>query len=249
MAAFAFAIWATTLFQLILTNRKIKRCVTAGPRRYDVAGWLKTSLPILTVWTFFLLLTYTDVLVLRQFRPPDEVAYYFAATKILALVFFVYFSVSAAVAHRFAALHVAGDRAGLAEFAASTVRWTFWPSLAATAIILALGKPILWLFGPAFVVAYPQLVILAASLIARAAVGPAERVLNMSGEQRVCAVIYALALAINLAGAFLLAPRFGANGVAVAIAVAIASESIMLFFVARRRLGLYLFIWRPSGRL
>jgi O-antigen/teichoic acid export membrane protein len=93
------------------------------------------------------------------------------------------------------------------------------------------------------------LVILAASLIARAAVGPAERVLNMSGEQRVCAVIYALALAINLAGAFLLAPRFGANGVAVAIAVAIASESIMLFFVARRRLGLYLFIWRPSGRL
>jgi O-antigen/teichoic acid export membrane protein len=194
---------------------------------------------------FFLLLTYTDVLVLRQFRSPDEVAHYFAATKILALVFFVYFSVSAAVAHRFAALHVAGNHEALAKFSASTVRWTFWPSLAATLVVLVLGKPILWLFGPGFVVAYPQLFILAASLIARAAVGPAERVLNMSGEQRVCALVYAVALAINLAGAFALAPRFGATGVAAAIAIAITAESIMLFLIAKRRLGLHLFIWQP----
>ena len=59
-----------------------------------------------------MLLTYTDVLVLRQFRPPEEVAHYYAAAKTLALVAFIYFSVSAAVAHRFAAYHVAGDRAG-----------------------------------------------------------------------------------------------------------------------------------------
>jgi O-antigen/teichoic acid export membrane protein len=95
------------------------------------------------------------------------------------------------------------------------------------------------------VVAYPQLFILAASLIARAAVGPAERVLNMSGEQRICALVYAVALAINLAGAFALAPRFGATGVAAAIAIAITAESIMLFLIAKRRLGLHLFIWQP----
>jgi O-antigen/teichoic acid export membrane protein len=245
MAAYTLAIWGTTLLQLALLDREIKRNVPAGPRQYDVRGWLATSLPVLTVWMFFLLLTYTDVLVLRQFRSPDEVAHYFAATKILALVFFVYFSVSAAVAHRFAALHVAGNREALAKFAASTVRWTFWPSLAATLVVLTLGKPILWLFGPGFVVAYPLLFILAASLIARAAVGPAERILNMSGEQRICALVYAVALAINLAGAFALAPRFGATGVAAAIAIAIIVESIMLFVIAKRRLGLHLFIWQP----
>ena len=59
-----------------------------------------------------MLLTYTDVLVLRQFRPPEEVAHYYAAAKTLALVAFIYFSVAAAVAHRFAAYHVAGDRDG-----------------------------------------------------------------------------------------------------------------------------------------
>ena len=48
------------------------------------------------------------------------------------------------------------------------MRWTFWPSLVATAFILALGKPMLWLFGPSFVDAYPLMFILAIGLIARA---------------------------------------------------------------------------------
>ena len=131
------------------------------------------------------------MLVLRQFRPPEEVAHYYAAAKTLALVAFIHFSVAAAVAHRFAAYHVAGDRKALAAFAASTVRWTFWPSLLAIALILALGKPMLWLFGPSFDAGYPLMFILAIGLLARAAVGPAERVLNMLGEQRLCALVYA----------------------------------------------------------
>ena len=53
-------------------------------------------------------LTYTDVLVLQHFRPADEVAHYYAAAKTLALVAFIYFSVAAATAHRFAIYHVAG---------------------------------------------------------------------------------------------------------------------------------------------
>jgi O-antigen/teichoic acid export membrane protein len=151
------------------------------------------------------------------------------------------------VAHRFAAHHVAGDRKALADFASSTVRWTFWPSLAATIIILALGKPILWLFGPDFVVAYPLMFVMSISLLARSAVGPAERALSMMGEQRVCALIYATAFALNLALAFSLAPRFGGMGVAVALATAVATESILLFAIAKRRLGLHLFIWRPAS--
>ena len=97
MAAFAFATWATTLVQLILFSRCIVRKVPAGPRRYDVGAWIKLSSPIFAVWAFYMLLTYTDVLVLRQFRPPEEVAHYYAAAKILALVTFIHFSVSAAV--------------------------------------------------------------------------------------------------------------------------------------------------------
>ena len=66
---------------------------------------------MLMVEGFYLLLTHTDILVLQQFRSPDDVAIYYAAAKTIALVSFVHFAVSAAVAHRFTEYHVTGDRA------------------------------------------------------------------------------------------------------------------------------------------
>ena len=86
MAAFAVATWTTTLVQLILFSRCVAPKVPTGPRRYDVGTWIKLSSPLFAVWVFYMLLTYTDVLVLRHFRPPEEVAHYYAAAKILALV-------------------------------------------------------------------------------------------------------------------------------------------------------------------
>ena len=47
------------------------------------ARWFAISLPMITVWGFYTLLTTTDVLVLRQFRPAEEVAHYYAAAKTL----------------------------------------------------------------------------------------------------------------------------------------------------------------------
>jgi O-antigen/teichoic acid export membrane protein len=247
MIAFAFATWTTALLQLVMLNRRIAAAVPCGPRAYDIRAWIAASLPIIAVWAFFTLLTYTDVLVLQHFRPAEEVAHYYAAAKTLALVAFIYFSVAAAVAHRFAAYHVAGDREGLAKFARVTIQWTFWPSLAATALILAFGKPMLWLFGPTFTAGYPLMFILAIAMLARATVGPAERVLNMLGQQRMCALVYACAFGVNLVAAFLLAPGYGGAGVAIATATAIVVESVLLFIVAKRRLGLHLFIWQPRA--
>jgi O-antigen/teichoic acid export membrane protein len=161
-------------------------------------------------------------------------------------VTFIYFSVTVAVSPRFASLHAAGDRNGLARLVASTVRWTFWPSLAATALILAFGWPLLWLFGPDFTAAYPLMFVLALGPLARAAVGPAERLLNMAGEQKICALIYAAAFAVNIAGCFILIPPLGGAGAAVSVSAAILFESAALFVAARKRLGLHMLIWRSA---
>jgi O-antigen/teichoic acid export membrane protein len=247
MIALTLAIWGTSLLQLILVERRLAGVVPSGPKRYEMRRWFSVSLPIVTVWTFYTALAYADVLVLQQFRPPEEVAHYYAAVKTLMLVGFIHFSVVAAVAHQFSALHVAGDRDKLASFVARSIRWTFWPSLAAAAVMLAIGKPLLWLFGSAFVDGYPFMLVLAIGLMARAAVGPAERLLNMLGEQRLCALIYAAAFAANAGTCILLAPRFGGMGAALATSGAIVLESTLLFMAGRRRLSLHLFVWKPAG--
>ena len=236
------ALWSVIIGQYLVLNRRLRTTIARGAKAYAVRTWLSTSAPIFLVEGFYLLLTYTDVIVLKQFRPPDEVAIYYASAKTLALVAFIYFSVAQTLAHKFAEYHVGGDRKRLADFLAHAIRLTFWPSLGAIIVILALGEPLLLLFGRSFVSGYYLMFIIAIGLLARASVGPAERLLNMLGERRSCALVYAGSFSINLGLCIVLIPRLGLAGAAIANAVALVTESICLFFVAKVRLGYHCFI-------
>jgi O-antigen/teichoic acid export membrane protein len=82
--------------------------------------------------------------------------------------------------------------------------------------------------------------------MSRASVGPVERLLNMLGEQRACAAVYAIAFTLNVVLCVVLIPRIGVDGAAIATSAALIAESSMLFFAARRRLGFHVFIWGRS---
>ena len=236
--------WMVGTAQTLLLNRNLAAAIPAGPHQYEPRIWLASSLPIAMAVGFYVMLTYIDVIALQYFRPPEDVAHYHAAAKTLTLVSFVYFSVTAATAHRFSTLHVAGERAALETFLAQAIRWTFWPSLGMVVAMLAVGKPLLSLFGNDFAAAYPLMFVLAIGLLARASVGPAERLLSMLGEQRTCAMAYAAAFATNLIACVALIPYFGDMGAAAATSIALCVESGLLFWINRRRLGLHTFVFR-----
>jgi O-antigen/teichoic acid export membrane protein len=187
------------------------------------------------------------VLVLRQFRSSEEVGVYFAVVKTLALVSFIHYAMSATTAHRFTEYHAAGDKARLSAYVAHAITWTFWPSLAATIILLALSKPILWLFGPQFVGGYDIMFIAAIGLVVRSAIGPVERLLNMLGHQQICALAYAFAFAMNLALCLMLVPKFGGYGAAAATSLSLTFETVLLFWIVRRRLGLHVLAFGKRG--
>jgi O-antigen/teichoic acid export membrane protein len=239
----AAAVWIAMIGQMVFLNRRLKDEVTPGPRHYAYRSWLATSLPILMVEGFYLLLSYVDILVLQAFRPSDEVGIYHAIVKTLALVTFIHYAMAATTAHRFSEYHVAGDRERLSAYLAHAIKWTFWPSLAFTAVLLALGKPLLWLFGEQFTSGYAAMFVVAIGLIARSAVGPVERLLNMLGHQNVCALAYALAFVMNLVLCIVLVPRFGIYGAAAATSFALVFESILLFWITRNRLGFHVLAW------
>ena len=239
MAASAGAVWIAMLGQMFVLNRRLGQHIAPGRRAYDFRGWLAVSLPILLVESFYLLLSYTDVLVLQQFRPSEEVGVYFAVVKTLALVSFIHYAMSATTAHRFAEYNALGDKARLSAYVAHAINWTFWPSLAATIALLALGKPLLWLFGPQFVAGYDIMFVAAIGLVVRSAIGPVERLLNMLGHQHICALAYAAAFVMNVVLCVILVPRFGGHGAAAATSLSLTFETVLLFWIVRSRLGLH----------
>jgi O-antigen/teichoic acid export membrane protein len=243
------AVWICAMGQLMVLNRRLADVVERGPKAYAAGVWFRTSMPISLVEGIFSLLAYTDVIVLSQFRPPNDVAIYYAAAKTLSLVAFIYFAVQQTVAHKFTEYHVAGEHRRLDDYVAHSVRLTFWPSLGLILVLLALGYPLLRMFGTDFASGYYLMFVIAIGLLARAAVGPAERLLNMLGERRACVLVYAGSFLINLGLCIVLIPRFGLMGAASASATTLVVESACLFLVAKYRLGFHcLIIGRPRAR-
>jgi len=243
------ATWVAGLIQTMMLNRRLAAAIPPGPRTYDVRGWLSASLPLLVISASELALQNTDILVISRFLSPADAGIYFAAGKTMALIMFVHYAVGSAVANRFAALSARGDKEGLRAFVKDAVNWTFWPSLAGALIILALGKPVLSLFGPQFEAGYPVMGILVAGFLFRSSMGPAEFLLNMLGEQALCATVLFASAVLNVALNFALVPRFGLTGAAAATSLSLMLAALMHYVVVWRRLEIEIAIWRNLPKL
>jgi O-antigen/teichoic acid export membrane protein len=74
--------------------------------------------------------------------------------------------------------------------------------------------------------------------------GPAEYLLNMLGEQKLCAFVLSGAALLNIALNFILVPRFGLVGAASATAISLISAALMNAVVVWRRLDIKIAIWK-----
>jgi O-antigen/teichoic acid export membrane protein len=240
------ATWAAALVQMLLIERRFGREIAKPSRQYDFKRWFRVALPLMVITVCDLALQNADVLIVSAYLTPTEVGMYFAAAKTMSLIMFIHYAVGSAVANQFSALKASGDHERLEALVRDAVNWTFWPSLAAAVVILALGKPLLWLFSPQFTDAYPVMFVLAIGFLVRASMGPAEFILNMLGEQQLCALVLVVSAVLDVALSFALVPVFGMLGAAAATSIALVTAAIMNYVVARRRLELEISIWNSS---
>lgn len=261
LAALAAA-YITTLGQFIMILRKMRtrfsevddesnstQSADKNIRQWDVKKWFALSLPIFIIEGFYYLLTNADVIIVGFFLEPDRVAVYFAAAKTMALVHFIYFAVKAGAAPKFAQLVAEGKMDDLNSFAKQTARWTLIPTILLGGLVLLLGQFLLSMFGSAFIDGYPVMMILFIGILAKSLIGPGEVLLTMAGKQKVCVMVYAVALTANLALNITLIPIYGITGAAFATTGAMILEAILLFFTIKSHLGIHMFALAPSQKV
>lgn len=242
------ATWAAWAFQSVLVARDMRRIVPPGPRAYETTAWMATTSPLLLMSIFDLMMQNIDIIVISNLLPPTQAGIYFTGAKTMALILFVHYAVGSAMANRFAAIATRGDRHAMRACVRDAVRLTFWPSLAIAAVMLAAGRPLLSLFGPGFEDGFPVMCILAIAIIARAAIGPAEALLNMTGGQADCARALIIAALANLVLSLILTPLFGIVGAATAVASGMVLGAFINWRAIRRRLGIDTGIWALHGK-
>ncbi len=233
-AALVAATWLVALVQFVLQERRFRGELGSVRREMRRLEWLRVSLPLLLLDSFTLMMMNIDVLLLKLFVSPDQLAIYFAAARVISFVAFVHFAVTAVATPRFATAYARNDITMAGRLLRQFRLWTFAPSLAAALFLLALGPFVLSLFGPEFPAAMPVMAVLAVGHLARALAGPAEAMMAVSGRQVYSAVVTGVTAGLNVVLNLALIPQHGLLGAAMATAGAYVFQSAILWAGSHR---------------
>jgi O-antigen/teichoic acid export membrane protein len=171
------------------------------------------------------------------FLGPTQVAFYNAATKTSYLTSFVYNAAESIGAPMIASLYTKGDRPELQKLMTTMANLIFWPTVLLTLFIIVFGDYILWVFSPEFVAARWSLVILLLGQLVNAATGPVGYMLDLTGHQDKSLRVRLCTASLNILLCYLLIPKLGITGAAIATATSISLDNIVIYFLAVKYIG------------
>lgn len=235
----AASLLVVTIDQWRKITRWLPPAVTRRRTPWHTQRWLAICLPVVLVDGQYMMLSYLDVLALNAWVGPDKIAQYFTAARLVGLLTFVHFAVSAASAHQIARINADGANHKLPTVMKKYIAWTFWPTVAGVAVLLPTGSWLLGLFGPEFSDGYEIMPVLVIGILAQAATGPVKYLLAMTGQQNLMAIILGITTALNLGLIFWLVPAMGLQGAAIATTVSLSFASLSLAAVVKHRLGFW----------
>lgn len=243
------AIWLTFFLALFVTIKPLPLEEIKGARNYRIKEWMIAALPMMLVSSFELMLFNIDVLMISWFLPTAETGLYFAATKIMALVVFLNFAVGSAFNASYAKHHAAREQKELRDVVRWSASLTFYPTIIMLAVIILFKNQLLGLFGSDFASASYVIMPLSLGLLLRALVGPGERILMMTDQHYICAILYLITVITDVLLNLILIPRYGIMGAAIATAVSFALMSILLHLTIKKRLNATAFTDHPRKAL
>jgi O-antigen/teichoic acid export membrane protein len=177
-----------------------------------------------------------DIFMLSKLQPVEQVGYYGAAWRILELAMVVPQSLCLALYPQISASALS-DLPRLQEIGRGAMRYLLAISLPAAIGVTLLAEPILHLlYGPAFRTAAYTLSVLILTLIPYGFVRYHAYVLLGANHQRVDLILNIVMSVLNILLNFLLIPRFGHLGAAIATFISIGAYSILQYGYLLRNL-------------
>ena len=241
VSSYAASLVASALLGAVLLVTALPMRTKAPAALSSEWGWkpmLQTGWPMLLGSAMFLVMSWTDTLLLGHYLEEGQVGIYRVAFRMAALVTLVQAAVNSYAAPLFAERHALGDQAGLRAALRQTTLLNVAFSVPAFGVLVAV--PAWWMgwFGEAFEAGATCLVWLAMGQVVNALCGPVMYLLNMTGHERHAQRIVWIAALGNLAMNVWAIPRFGIEGAAVATAFSMALWNVAAAVAVKRLLGL-----------
>jgi len=235
------AVVLSVAFQVVVLAVRLPPPLRSAEVTVDARKWIDVSIPLWIICGFFIILGQLDILMVNLRLGARDAGLYNAATVSSGLVQLGLLAVNSIAAPTYASLYAQGRRGDMQALASRVAHWITWPAVAVLMILCIFGRPILALFGPDFVDAYPSMVILGLGQLVNAASGSVGYLLGLTGHQKESMRVMGWAaltnIVFNLVGISLL----GLTGASIGTAVSMALWNLWLYRLVVRYVNV-----RPS---
>lgn len=250
IAAYAISMACGVLIGLYFLRRLFPPLFDAKTRpKFETKALFGVSIPMSVSRATQYANNWTAVLVLGLFYPAGLVGIFQAAFRTATLATLVRFAFNGIFSPIISSLHSQEMTEELGRLYKDVTRWTFTGAFALFLVIVLLAGEILTVFGgPEFRAGLTALIIVAAAQLYSASVGPANRMLAMTGNHNILMLATVTGALTGVAVCFALIPSLGLVGAGFGAAAAILTENTLTLIFVKRRVGFWpysLSFWKP----
>lgn len=228
-AILAFALGSYWLYGALPLQIKYAQEISAN------RDWIKVSLPMFVMSVMIYVLNQSDILMLGAMVGAEQAGIYAVASRIATLAAFGLVAVNMIVAPMISQYYSAGNYASLQRMITLSAQGVFVFSLTVSIVLWLSGPTLLELFGSEFSVGYDVVTILLVGQIVNALSGSVGFIMIMTKHQEEAAWIVSISAIINITLNYLLIPKFGLEGAAVATAFTMIVRNVcMVAYVLNR---------------
>ena len=198
-----------------------------------------TGLPLFMIAITNFVMAGGDVLFLGYWEEKVDVGVYGLAKRIAALTAFILVAINSIVAPKFSKLHAQGKLEELKSVAQNSVKLLTFFAFPAVIILTFFSTPIMNLVGKDFANGGLILAILAIGQFVNVITGSVGYLLMMSGHEKLMRNNILIVAVFTALLYYLLIPKFGVVGAAIASALGLATQNLIAFYLVKLKLGFW----------
>ncbi|MFO7545523.1 MAG: MATE family efflux transporter [Trueperaceae bacterium] len=203
-------------------------------RASDVTGMARFSVPYVLTSFFEQALLWGGQLASAALLSTGDIARLASAQRVAMVLAFGLMVVNSVIAPRFAAAHDEGLHTRIARLYQRSLLLSAGIGIPVFVVLFVAARPIMGLFGPAYLEASSVLRILLIGQLVNVLTGPATQRLLMTGRERIVAVSYGVAAIASFGAFFLVVPVYGLQGMAVVMAIGLSAHKAVLILTILR---------------
>jgi O-antigen/teichoic acid export membrane protein len=241
MKSHFYAILLIFIFSCILTLR-FRNKNSKFKKLEDTWTYILETIPLMSSTYFYVLLLWSDKILLGIFESEVNIGVYDIVTKIAVVITFTYEAINSILAPKISDAFHKNDLELLQKNVRFSVRTTFFTGLGIFIAILVFHRLVLAFLGEVYLTGIYPLMILCVGKILISLFGPVSDILQMTGHQKVYSRIMFITLILNFLLNYVLIKKIGITGAALATSIALLNMFVISHIYIRKRLKINSFL-------